>query len=86
MVSSVGNNKYIVDGTLTIKDVSRNLALVYIYNGQKENPLKPGETFSGFISSLRIDQLEYHVGDGKFYNMNVMGKDVDIRIALKMTR
>ena len=30
MVSSVGNNKYIVDGILTIKDVSRNLALVYI--------------------------------------------------------
>ena len=58
MVSSVGNNKYIVDGTLTIKDVSRNLALEFIYYGQKENPLKPGETLTGFDSSLRIDRLE----------------------------
>ena len=85
-VSSAGDNKYIVEGTLTIKDVSKDLALEFIYHGQKENPLKPGETVAGLDSRLTLDRLEYHVGSGKFYNLGVVGKDVDILITMEMLR
>ena len=85
-VTPAGDNKYIVEGTLTIKDVSRDLALEFTYHGQKENQLKPGETVAGLDSRLILDRLEYHVGDGKFYNMGVVGKDVDILITLEMLR
>lgn len=85
-VSHAGGNKYIVEGTLTIKDVSKNIALEFIYYGQKDNPTKPGEIVTGFDSRLTIDRLEYHVGDGKFYNIGVVGKDVDILITLEMLR
>ena len=85
-VSSAGDNNYIVEGTLTIKDVSKDLALEFIYHGQKENPLKPGETVAGLDSRLTLDRLEYHVGDGKFYNIGVVGKDVDILFTLEMLR
>jgi polyisoprenoid-binding protein YceI len=85
-VSYAGENKYIVEGILTIKDVSKDLALDFIYNGQKENPVKPGETVAGLDSRLTIDRLEYHVGDGKFYDLGVVGKDVDILITLEMLR
>ena len=85
-VTHAGDKKYIVEGTLTIKDVSKNLALEFIYHGQKENPLKPGETVAGLDSRLTLDRLEYHVGDGKFYNMGVVGKDVDILLTLELLR
>jgi len=85
-VSHGGDNTYIVEGILTIKDVSRDLALEFVYQGQKENPLKPGEIVAGLDARLTIDRLEYHVGDGKFYKMGVVGKDVDILLTLEMLR
>ena len=85
-VSYAGANKSIAAGTLTIKDVSRDSALEFVYHGQKENPLKPGEIVTGFDSRLTLDRLEYNVGDGKFYKMGVVGKDVDILITLEMLR
>ena len=85
-VSSAGDNRYTVEGTLTIKDVSRDRALEFVYLGQQQNPLKADETIAGLDSSLVIDRLEYHVGDGKFYKMGVVGKDVTILITLELLR
>jgi polyisoprenoid-binding protein YceI len=85
-VSHGGSNKYIVEGVLTIKDVSRDVALEFVYHGQKDNPLKPGEIVAGLDTRLTIDRLEYHVGDGKFYKMGVVGKDVDILLTMELLR
>ena len=79
-------NKYLVEGVLTIKDVSRDIVLVFVYHGQKENPAKPGETVAGLDTHLTIDRLEYHVGDGKFYKPGIVDKDVDIYVTLEMLR
>jgi len=85
-VSRAGANNYLAEGTLTIKDVSRDLALEFVYHGQKENPLKGGEIVAGLDAQLTVDRLEYHVGDGKFYQMGVVGKDVDILLTLELLR
>lgn len=85
-VSYAGDNKYLVEGTLTIKDVSNAVTLEFIYHGQKENPLKAGEIVAGLDSRLVIDRLEYHVGTGKFYNMGVVGKDIAVLISLELLR
>ena len=85
-VTRGGDDKYIVDGKLTIKNVTKDLSLVFNYLGQKENPLKPGQLVSGFDANLSIDRLVYHVGDGKFYKMGVVDKDVDIFVSLELLR
>jgi polyisoprenoid-binding protein YceI len=85
-VTPAGGNKYIVEGILTIKNVSKKLALEFVYHGQKDNPLKSGELVVGLDARLTLDRLEYNVGDGKFYKMGVVGKDVDILITLEMLR
>jgi polyisoprenoid-binding protein YceI len=85
-VSYGGANKYLVYGTLTIKDVSRDIVLEFVFHGQKENPLKKGQVVAGLDARLTLDRLEYHVGDGKFYNMGVVGKDVDILVTLELLR
>lgn len=85
-VVTAGDNRYIVDGTLTIKDVSKDVSLEFNYHGQKENPLKPGQMVAGFDSRLTINRLEYHVGDGKFAKMGVVDKDVAILVTLEILR
>jgi polyisoprenoid-binding protein YceI len=85
-VSHGGGNTYIVEGKLTIKDVSSDIALEFVYHGQKENPLKAGETVAGLDTRLTLDRLVYHVGDGKFYKTGVVGKDVDILLTLELLR
>ncbi len=54
--------------------------------GQKENPFKKKEMLAGFDALLKIDRLDYHVGAGKFYNMGVVGKNIDILITLEVVR
>ena len=85
-ISYGGVNKYLVDGTLTIKDVSREIILGFVYHGQKENPLKPGQIVAGLDARLTLDRFDYNVGDGKFYKMGVVGKDVDILVTLELLR
>ena len=75
-----------VEGTLTIKDVSKDITLEFTYHGEKENPLKKGEIVAGLDSMLTIDRLAYHVGDGKFYKMGVVSKDVNILVTIELLR
>jgi len=79
-------NKYILEGKMTIKDVTKNMVLEFIYWGQKENPFKKNEVVAGFDTRFNINRLDYHIGDGKFYKMGVVGKDVDILITLEVVR
>lgn len=85
-VSKAADNKFIVEGQLTIKDVTRDLALEFVYHGQRENPLKKDETVAGLDTDLTIDRLEYHVGDGKFYEMGVVDKYINILFTLELLR
>jgi polyisoprenoid-binding protein YceI len=83
-VSAAGPDRYSVEGTLSIKDVTRKVALAFDYHGQRENPLKKGEVVAGLDAVLTIDRLQYHVGDGRFYKMGVVGRDVDILVTLEL--
>jgi polyisoprenoid-binding protein YceI len=85
-VTKAGDNKFIVAGKLTIKDVTKDLVLEFDYLGQKDNPLKPGQLVAGLDALLTIDRLAYNVGAGKFYKMGVVGKDVDILVTLELLR
>jgi polyisoprenoid-binding protein YceI len=85
-VSHAGGNKYILKGKMTIKDVTKDMVLEFIYWGQKENPFKKSELVAGFDTRFSINRLDYHVGNGKFHKMGVVGKDVDILISLEVVR
>lgn len=84
-VTPTGDNVYRVDGTLTIKDVSQELSLQFVYHGQKDHPLME-KVVAGLDCSFSLDRLQYHVGDGKFYTLGVVGKDIAILISIEMLR
>lgn len=79
-------NQFLVEGDLTIKDVTKTLELPLTYFGTRDNPLKEGELVAGFETRFTLDRLEYHVGSGKYYEMGVAGKDIAVLVTLEMLR
>ena len=85
-VTAASGNKFILEGTITIKDVTKSMKLEFTFLGQKENPFKKDIMVAGFETRFAIDRLAFNVGNGKFYKMGVVDKDVEILIFLEMTR
>jgi len=85
-ITKAEGNTYTVNGKLTIKGVAADLMLPLRYEGTKDHPLVPGSEVAGFNGRLTLDRLAYHVGDGKYYKMGAVGKDVDILVTIEALR
>ncbi len=85
-IKSIGDNKYLMTGDFTIKDVTKTIEVPFVYLGVKDNPSKQGELVSGFDAEFTIDRLAYNVGDGSFYRLGLIDKDVKIFISLELLR
>jgi polyisoprenoid-binding protein YceI len=85
-VKKVEGNKYVMTGDFTIKDVTKTIEVPFTYLGVKDNPSKQGELVAGFDALFTIDRLAYNVGDGRFYKMGLIDKDVKIFISLELTK
>lgn len=86
VVTHMRDNLYTLEGTMTIKDVSRNVKLPFKFLGTKPNPFNPKQEVAGFELNMTIDRFDYNVGSGKFLDLGVVGKYVDVLITLEVTR
>ena len=77
-------NQYTLEGNLTIKGKTQKIAIPFTYYGTRENPLKKGQRVAGFETRFTINRLDYEVGPGKFFEMGVIGKQVDVLISLEV--
>ncbi|MFW6244186.1 MAG: YceI family protein [Desulfovibrionales bacterium] len=75
-----------LEGDLTIKDVTRTVSLPLTWFGVQENPLKKNQLVAGIEVAFSLDRMEYGVGTGKFLEMGVLGKDVQVLVALEVVR
>ncbi|MFZ1955230.1 MAG: YceI family protein, partial [Desulfobacterales bacterium] len=85
-VKHAEGDQYLVEGTMTVKDVSRSVLAPFTFFGIKQNPFDKDSEVAGFEARMAIDRLEYNVGTGKYYEMGVIGKDVDVLISFEATR
>ena len=85
-IKKVEGDQYVVEGTMTVKDVSKSVSVPFTFFGIKQNPFDKDSEVAGFEARLVIDRLEYNVGTGKYYEMGVIGKDVDVLISFEATR
>ena len=82
-ISKAGENMYTVKGELTIKNVTSELSFPLTYEGVRDHPFSKGAEVAGFNARLSLDRLAYTVGDGKYYKMGAVGKDVDILVTIE---
>lgn len=79
-------NQYILVGNLTIKGKTNEVTLPFTYFGTRENPLEKGKMVAGFETRFSIDRLEYQVGPGKYAEMGVISRNVDILVTLEVLK
>ena len=85
-IRQVDGNRFQAEGKLTVRGITKKIVVPFTYFGMKENPLKPKQLVAGFEAKFTIDRLQYDVGTGKYYEMGVIGKDVDVTITLEVLR
>ena len=85
-IKHMEGDQYVVEGTMTVKDVSKNLSVPFMFYGVKPHPFDEKSEVAGFEARIKIDRLEYSVGSGKYYEMGVVGKDVEVLISFEATR
>ncbi len=83
-ITRTGADTFDVAGSFSVKGVAHDLVLPLTFAGITDNPMKEGQQVAGFNGSLTIDRLQYKVGSGKYYEMGVVGKDVDILVSMEL--
>jgi polyisoprenoid-binding protein YceI len=78
-------NQYVAQGVMKIKDVSKKIDLPFIYFGKKQHPFNAKQEVAGFEAKMTIDRLAYHVGNGNFVKMGVVGQQVDVLVSVEAT-
>jgi polyisoprenoid-binding protein YceI len=84
-VRATGPDTFVAAGTLTIKDVSKEVELPIRFLGRQEVPTRNGGTrqVAGFEAGLTLDRREFGVGTGDWVRTNVVAGEVKVEIAIE---
>ncbi len=82
-ITDAGNGLYEVLGNFTVKGQAYDLVLPLSFAGIKDHPAAKGKEVAGFNGKVTIDRLVHKIGTGKFYDLGVVGKDVEIFVSLE---
>jgi polyisoprenoid-binding protein YceI len=82
-ITRIKDNLYSLEGMMTIKDVTKRMKLEFQYFEPQQHPFDKKKLVAGFKTLFVIPRLDFHVGDGKFLKMGVVGKDVDVEISME---
>ena len=82
-IIDAGNGRYEVEGIFKVRGEEYELTLPLVLAGIKDHPAVKDKEVIGFNGQLTIDRLAYKIGSGKFYEMGLVGKDVEILVTLE---
>ena len=82
-ISKIDQGRYALEGILTIKDVSKNIKTQFQYFEPKPHPFAKGKMVSGFATQFSLNRLDYHVGNGKYVKMGIVGQDVHVALTIE---
>lgn len=82
-IVDAGNGLYEVHGKFAVKGVEYDLMLPLVLAGVKDHPAVKGKEVAGFNGRMILDRLAYNIGSGKFYDLGLVGKDVEIFVTLE---
>lgn len=77
---------YVAYGKLTIRNISKDIALPFKITGQMEHPMMKGTIILGLASTMKINRNDYGVGTGSWATTMVVGDNVDININMELNR
>jgi len=83
-IEKTGDNQFVANGKLTIKDVTKDVALPFTLLGVMDNPMKEGTLVAGIKASTVLDRTDYKVGTGDWASDAVIGDEVTVDLNLEL--
>lgn len=83
-IESTGDNKFVAHGTLTIKDVSKEIELPFELLGVKDHPMQENSLVAGVTANTKLDRTTYNVGVGNWASDAVVGDEVTVDLMLEL--
>lgn len=83
-IERTGDNEFVANGKLTIKDVTKEVALPFTLLGVMDNPMQEGKLVAGIQASTVIDRTDYTVGTGDWASDAVIGDEVTVDLNLEL--
>ncbi|TAK36610.1 MAG: polyisoprenoid-binding protein [Saprospiraceae bacterium] len=80
-----GDNSYVAYGKLTIKDVTKDVALPFKVLGIADHPMMKGAKAMSIQSEIALNRNDYGVGAGSWAGTMVVGDNVNVKIVLEAT-
>ncbi|MGE0635261.1 MAG: YceI family protein [Bacteroidia bacterium] len=80
------DKEYIAHGKLTIRDVTKEIALPFKVLGVMEHPMKKGTEILGLQAETIIKRGDYGVGSGDWAADMVVASDVSVKITMELSR
>lgn len=83
-IEKTGDNEFVANGELTIKDVTKEVALPFTLLGVMDNPMQEGKIVAGIKASTVVDRTDYTVGTGDWASDAVIGDEVTVDLNLEL--
>lgn len=83
-IRQTGDNSYVAEGTLTIRNVTREIELPFEFLGAMEHPMRENTTVAGFRADYKLMRTDFGVGSGSWAMTAVVGDEIDIEILLEV--
>lgn len=80
------DKEFVAHGKLTIRDVTKDVALPFKITGEMEHPMMKGTVILGLSINTKINRTEYGVGTGSWGATMVVGDQTDISINMELNR
>lgn len=85
-IRHAGDERYVMEGELTIKSVTREVEIPFTYLGKGKNPLDENQKVAGFEARFTVNRLDYNVGTGQFAELGVVGEEVSVLVTLTLLK
>lgn len=78
--------EYVLNGNLTIKNVTKKISVPFEYKGEMEHPMMKGTKILGLEFNTKIDRTDFNVGVGDWASDMVVGDIADVTINMELNR
>lgn len=82
----ISAKKFIVKGDLTMKNMTKKVAIPFEVTGKMEHPMMKGTTILGLAFTTSLNRADYHIGVGDWASDMVVGDEVLVDINMELNQ
>lgn len=83
-IERVGENDFVAKGTISIKDITKEIELPFKLLGMSDHYRLEGYKMAGITAQISLYRTDFNIGTGDWMRTNIVGNEVNVSIALEL--